>query len=142
MQHRRRLLGFTLIELMITVAIVAILAAIAFPSFMDQIRKSRRAAAQSVLMDIAAKQHQVFLDTRSYASAANTAAVAAAPLKVSVPSDVTSYYDLDVAVTTPAAAPPTFTARAIPKSGQSSDKCGTMTLTETGTKTAAVSTCW
>jgi type IV pilus assembly protein PilE len=142
MLNRRRPLGFTLIELMITVAIVAILAAVAYPSFIDQVRKSRRAAAQSVLMEVAAKQHQLFLDMRSYASAANASALAAAPLKVGVPSDVSSYYDLDVAVTTPAAAPPTFTARAIPKASQSSDKCGTMTLTETGTKTAAVSNCW
>jgi type IV pilus assembly protein PilE len=142
MLHNRRLLGFTLIELMVTVAIVAILAAIALPAFMDQIRKSRRAAAQSVLMEAAAKEHQVFLDMRSYASAGNAGAMAAAPLRVNVPSDVTSYYDLDIAVTTPAAAPPTFTARAVPKGGQANDKCGTMTLTETGSKTAAVAACW
>lgn len=142
MSTRRRPHGFTLMELMITVAIVGILAAIAFPSFIDQIRKSRRSAAQSVLMEVAAKQHQLFLDMRSYAAAANAAALGNAPLKVAVPTDVNSYYDLDVAVTTPAGAPPTFTARAVPKGNQSSDKCGTMTMTETGTKTAAVATCW
>lgn len=75
--------GFTLIELMITVAIVGILAAIAYLAYQDQVRKSRRAEAQSVLMNIGTRQQQMLLDTRSYAATA-------ASLSVTVPPQVTT----------------------------------------------------
>jgi type IV pilus assembly protein PilE len=60
--------GFTLIEMMITVAIVGILAAIAYPSYTAQVQKSRRADAQVALMEIMQRQESYFLRTRSYTS--------------------------------------------------------------------------
>ncbi|PJI95764.1 type IV pilus assembly protein PilE [Acidovorax sp. 69] len=119
--------GFTLIELMITVAVIGILAAIAYPSYQDQVRKSRRAEAQSVLMNIGTRQQQMLLDTRSYAATA-------ASLSVTVPPQVTAYYA--VSVSAPASTPPTFTATATPQGDQTKDKCGTLGVDNTGTKTA------
>lgn len=77
--------GFTLVELMVAVAILGILASIVLPSYQDYLRKGRRSAAQSVLMDVAQKQQQYLLDSRSYASDLST-------LNITVPSDVSKYY--------------------------------------------------
>lgn len=88
--------GFTLIELMIVVAVVAILAMIAYPSYQDQVRKSRRGSAQSLMMSIANRQEQIYLDTRSYAAAADNAAVATA-FSVAIPTDVQGFYTLSAA---------------------------------------------
>ena len=123
--------GFTLIELMIVVAVVGVLSAVAYPSYLDHVRKSRRADAQSYLMNVASRQQQYILDTRAYA--ATTAA-----LNVSATTAVTAYYT--IAVVTGSATVPSFTVSATPLGTQAQDKCGTLTLTETGSKSPA--NCW
>lgn len=128
----RRHAGFTLIEMLVTVAVISILAAIAYPSYQDQVRRSRRAEAQSLLMDIGTRQQQRLLDVRSYAAST-------AELNINIPSSVRPYYTITMVA--PAATPPSFTATATPKPGQDKDKCGTMTLNNTGGKTPT-SGCW
>ena len=59
--------GFSLIELLIAVVVVAILTSIALPSYQGHMRKSSRAAAQALLMDVANRQAQYLLDARNYA---------------------------------------------------------------------------
>ena len=98
--------GFTLVEVLVVTAIVAILAAIAYPSYQAQLRKGHRAAAQSYLMDLAQRQQQYMLDARSYAGTAVALGYSATPTEVS------PWYTVDIA---PSDSPPTFTitARAI-----------------------------
>jgi type IV pilus assembly protein PilE len=126
---RSRVRGFTLIEVMLVVAIVGILALIAYPSYENQIRKSRRASAQSHLMDIAARQQQFLLDQRAYA-----ASVAA--LNMTTPADVSAYYTITVTPNN-AATPPSFSATAAPTGAQTLDKAGTLGITDAGVKTAS-----
>jgi len=64
--HRSRRNGFTLLELLITVAVVAILAAIALPSYSQYVIRANRAQAKQFLQDIANREEQYLLDQRSY----------------------------------------------------------------------------
>jgi type IV pilus assembly protein PilE len=119
--------GFTLIELMVTCAVVAILAAVAYPSYLSHIRKSARAAAKAQMMDIASREQQFLLANRNF--------VAAAQLQASgytLPDDVSAKYTYSIDVTS---APPTFTVTFTPIGGQASD--GPLTLSSDGTKTPA-----
>jgi type IV pilus assembly protein PilE len=123
--------GFTLIELMIAVAIVAILTAVAYPSYTSHLRKSHRADAQNLLMALSSRQQQYLLDTRNYADTIDK-------LQVPVPSNVSAHYTVTLALG--AGAAPTFTLTAAPVGAQAADKCGTLTLDNTGTKVP--SGCW
>lgn len=117
--------GFTLIELMITVAIVGILGAIAYPSYQNAMIKNRRASAKAYLSDVAQRQQQYLMDNRAYAGTA-------ADLKVAQPADVTRYYEL--AITVAASAPPAFTATVTPISTGPQASDGPLSITSNGTK--------
>jgi type IV pilus assembly protein PilE len=127
--------GFTLIELVITIAIVGILVAVALPTYRDHVRKSRRAEAQAYLMAVAGRQQQFLVDTRSYATALAT-------INIPQPANVAATYDVTLAAV--AGPPPTFLVTAAPKSGtdQTQERCGTLTIDQTGAKTASLSSCW
>lgn len=129
MRHPFR--GFTLIELMITVAIVAILAAIAYPTYQDHLRKSRRAEAQAFMMAVAARQQQFMVDTRAFAATVDA-------VGIPVPSNVSTGYTVSM----PAPGTSTFTLTLTPTAIQSAEKCGTLSIDQNGTKTAATSGCW
>jgi len=123
--------GFTLIEVTIVVVIVAILAAIALPSYRDQLRKSARAQAQAFLTDMASRQQQYLVDKRAYA-----ASVAA--LNIATPADVGSAFDIAVAAF--AGPPPTFLITATASGDQAKDKCAVMTIDGVGNRSPAA--CW
>ena len=64
--------GFTLIELMVTVAIIAILATVALPSYQNHVMRANRSAAASFLMEVANMQERYYLDARAYAAVSYT----------------------------------------------------------------------
>jgi type IV pilus assembly protein PilE len=121
--------GFTLVEIMTVVVIIGILVAIAWPSYQSQLRKGRRAAAQTYMSDIANLQQQYLLDARAYAPDFAT-------LNKPAPTDLANFYTFTMNV--PGGAPPTFTitATAIGQQVATGGAQGEdLTLDNNGTKT-------
>ncbi len=120
--HRRK--GFSLIELMVALAIIAILAAIALPSYRQYVIRSHRRAAQASMMDIASRQHQYFLANRAYASTSDLGYV--------LPTEVDEYYDFDIDPDANPSGPPSFEITFTPQGGQAGD--GDLMLNSEGYK--------
>ena len=120
--------GFTLIELMITVAIIGILAAVAYPSYTSYIIKGNRSAAQAQMLDIANRQQQFMLANRAYATKAVLTASGYA-----LPTEVSTKYSYNITVGTGAVPDYLITFTAI--DSQASD--GDLTLNSEGVKTPA-----
>ena len=129
----RRLRGFTLMELMVTIAVIAILARIAFPSYQAYMKRVYRSEAQSLMLDLANREQQYLLDNRSFLGGGASAVTTLVPS--GVPVDVTAYYT--VTITATAGPPPTFLITATPKSGTPVAGEAAFTLDQDGTKLPA-----
>lgn len=122
--------GFTLIELMIVVAIVGILAAIAYPSYMEHIRKGNRADAEASLMQLSQFMERYYTGTGRYSK---TAGGTDMPDNPAPPFPTGTPYTFSITVNS---AGTSYTATATPNSPgvMANDKCGNLTLTNTGLK--------
>ena len=129
--------GFSLIELMVVIVIVGILAAVAIPSYQDSIRKSRRADAQSGLLQLAQFMERTNTLSNTYKPGGANPAL---PFTQTPTSGATKYYNLSITASTTSS----FTLSAVPISGtsQASDSCGTLTIDNLGSKTPTTSGCW
>jgi type IV pilus assembly protein PilE len=140
--------GFTLIEIMIVVAIVAILSAIAYPSYTQYVVRSYRAEARNALLETAQWMERNYTLTQNYsvradntAQPVNTAYLTTINRNV-VPTSGSVRYNISFSAITAQS----FTLQAVPTSTQSDPRCGTLTLdnaqVRTASGTAGVAECW
>lgn len=139
-QHRP--MGFTLIELMIVVAILGIVVAFGYPSYRDQVIKSRRAEGMGELLELADRMERYYSDQGTYAG------VCAAEIFGGSCADDSGRhstekgnYKLDITAQDAVS----FAIEADPQGKQVADKCGKFTLTSLGAKGVSKSTvdeCW
>ena len=118
--------GFSLVELLIVVAVIAILATTAWPSYMAYKVRANRGAAQTVMMDMANRQQQHFLDARAYTTSNAVLGHAA------LPAEVAPFYA--IVVTTVAGPPPTYAITATPVFGSAQIDDGSLVLNGDGTR--------
>lgn len=135
---RRSASGFTLIELMITVAIVGILAAVAVPSYTGYIKRGNRSEATAALLEAQQFMERYYAANNRYSTTAN--GNPALPARLQTIGKGT--YTLDVAATVNS-----YTLTATPSGSMVSDKCGALTITNTGVKGKGgtgptVADCW
>jgi type IV pilus assembly protein PilE len=129
--------GFSLIELVIVLLIIAILSAIAIPSYRQYVVRANRVDAQRSLMDLAARQERFFYSRNGYASALSdlgaNSSIAGANYTIAPPSATSTAF--------------TITASAVGSQQKSDQQCQTLTITNTGVQGSTGSTandpkCW
>ncbi|WP_040640750.1 type IV pilin protein [Halopseudomonas pelagia] len=124
--------GFTLIELMLVVAVVGILAAIAYPSYQEQVRQTRRAEVAAVLLENAQLLERFFTRHGSYEEGA-AALISQSPAAGQAVFVITSTLEVDTYL---------LNARAVPGGVMAGDACAQYSLNQVGQRTPAEIKCW
>jgi type IV pilus assembly protein PilE len=140
--------GVTLLELLVAVAIVAILGTIAVPSYVKYITRANRSAAKSLLVQVADRQEQYFADHKGYATALTALGYSANPFMINDRGDVVASSSSDriyeISLVGPTAS--SFTIKATPQLRQATrdTECQALTLTQAGLKdqTGTGDRCW
>ncbi|WP_413785090.1 MULTISPECIES: type IV pilin protein [unclassified Marinobacter] len=124
--------GFTLIEMIITVAIIGILAAVAFPLYQNQVQQTRRTTAMADLLELNQWMERRYSNSFDYTTAGTL------PFNQS-PQNGTAFYNISFSGSVTRNS---FTLQAVPTGGQASDVCGTLKIDEQGTRSADETDCW
>jgi len=147
MRFRR---GFTLVELMIVVLVIAIIASIAVPSYRSYVIRAQRSDATTALLKIRTAQEKFFLQNTAYTAEFGPAGLRMMPAATTTLTTENGYYTVRMTIPdpTPGATPQSFLITATPVAGgpQASDaKCTSFTLNSDGTRTSSpnpIATCW
>lgn len=142
--------GFTLIEILVVIVIVALLAAVALPGYRSFILKTKRSLGKSELLAVAARQEQFFVNNKQYATSLATLGYVANPYSINSEAEhvLTSATDKIYTIKLSSASTTAYTLQAVPQGKQAKDTtCGTLQLTSSGEKsmvdaTGNKSDCW
>ena len=121
----RRSRGFTLVELVVTVAIVGILASASYGSYQNYMKRANRSSAQQFMLEVMNREELYLLDARAYATD-----VGSTGLGLTIPARVANHYA--ITVTLVGGTPPGYIITATPGGDQATD--GVLTLASDGTK--------
>jgi len=141
--------GFTLIELMIVVAVVGILAAVAYPSYREYVMRSHRTDAKSALLSAAQRMEKFYTEKMTY----NAATLGTAAGDIASTTSADGFYTIGFDTTPTAAGACSATATtnssasdfrlcATPTGAQSGDSCGIFSISNIGIKTPTTTRCW